>query len=121
MSALVLKLKEQPPQRCDLSPLTPDRLAAEPGAIERLDIRTTRQPLFVGDIFSVAPGDPTDIVLEGGSERFDNLGAGMSQCRIRVAGDLGQKVGRNMKGGEILVRGSVGRLAGSGMSGGRLK
>ena len=45
MSALVLTLKEQPPQRCDLSPLTPERLAADAGAIERLDIRTTRRPL----------------------------------------------------------------------------
>jgi formylmethanofuran dehydrogenase subunit C len=121
MSALVLTLKEPPPQRCDLSVLTPDRLAAEPGAIERLEIRMTREPLFVGDVFFVTPGDPTDIVLEGGSERFDNLGAGMSQGRVRVTGDLGQRAGCNMSGGEILVSGCVGRLAGSGMSGGRLE
>lgn len=121
MSALVLTLKEQPPQRCDLSPLTPDRLATESGAIERLDIRTTRQPLFVGDIFSVKQGDPGDMVFEGGSERFDNVGAGMSQGRIRVSGNLGQKAGHGMKGGEIFASGSVGRLAGSGMSGGRLE
>jgi formylmethanofuran dehydrogenase subunit C len=121
MSALVLRLKEQPPQRCDLSPLTPDRLAAEPGPIERLDIRTARRPLRVGDVFSVTPGDSTDIRIEGGSDRFDNLGAGMTLGRIRVTGDLGQRTGRGMSGGEILVDGSAGRLAGSGMSGGRLE
>jgi formylmethanofuran dehydrogenase subunit C len=120
MSALVLTLRERPPQRCDLSALTPDRLANET-AIERIDIRTTRTPLCVGDVFSVTPGDPTDIVFEGGSERFDSLGAGMSLGSIRVTGDLGQRVGRGMKGGAITVSGSVGRLAGSGMSGGRLE
>jgi formylmethanofuran dehydrogenase subunit C len=121
MSALVLTLKEHPPQRCDLSPLSPDRLAAEPGAIERLDIRTSRQPLLVGDIFTVTPGDPSDIVFEGGSERFDNLGTGMSQGRIRVTGDLGERTGHGMSGGELSVSGNVGHLAGSGMTGGKIE
>jgi formylmethanofuran dehydrogenase subunit C len=121
MSALVLTLKQPPPHRCDLSSLTPDRLAAGPGTIERVDIRTTRQPLFIGDVFSVRPGDAENIVIEGGSERFDNLGAGMNQGSVRVTGDLGQKAGRGMKGGTISVTGSVGRLAGSGMSAGRLE
>jgi formylmethanofuran dehydrogenase subunit C len=121
MSALVFSLKEQPPQRCDLSSLTPDRLAKTDGAIEQLDIRTTRTPLFVGDVFSVTPGDASEIVFEGGSERFDNLGAGMTGGRIQVTGDLGQRAGRGMSGGAIVVSGSVGRLAGSGMSGGRLE
>lgn len=121
MSALILRLKEQPPQRCDLSALTPDRLARSDGPMERLDIRTTRTPLAVGDIFSVTPGDAAEIVFEGGSERFDNLGAGMTGGRIRVTGDLGQRAGRGMSGGAISVLGSVGRLAGSGMSGGRLE
>jgi formylmethanofuran dehydrogenase subunit C len=121
MSALVLTLREQPPQRCDLSSLTPNRLPKESGEIERLEIRTTREQLFVGDLFSVRPGDAADLVVEGGSERFDNLGAGMTQGHIRVNGDLGQRAARNMSGGKISVTGSVGRLAGSGMSGGRLE
>src|SRR5262245_47492482 len=118
MSALVLTMTQKPPQRCDLSPLTPDRLAADAGDIERIDIRTTREPLRVGDIFSVRAGDPESIIIEGGSERFDNLGAGMSRGEVRVTGDLGQHVGRGMKGGRLSVEGNVGRLAGSGMSAG---
>jgi formylmethanofuran dehydrogenase subunit C len=121
MSALVLTLKEAPPQRCDLSPLTPDRLATEQEPIERLDIRTTREPLLVGDVFKVTPGDPAEIVFEGGSERFDNLGFRMGSGRIRVVGDLGQQAGRDMSGGAILAEGSVGRLAGAGMRGGRVE
>jgi formylmethanofuran dehydrogenase subunit C len=120
MSALVLRLREPPPQRCDLSPLIQGRLAAADGPIERLEIHTTRERLCIGDIFDVMPGDAAHIRLEGGSERFDNLGAGMTGGRIHVAGDLGQRAGRGMSGGEILVEGSVGRLAGSGMSGGRI-
>ncbi|MGH6925021.1 MAG: formylmethanofuran dehydrogenase subunit C, partial [Propylenella sp.] len=103
MSALVLRLRAPPPQRCDLSPLTPDRLAAVDCAIERLAINTTREQLRVGDLFDVMPGDAADIQIDGGSERFDHLGTGMSGGRIRVAGDLGQQAGRGMSGGEILV------------------
>jgi formylmethanofuran dehydrogenase subunit C len=120
MSALVLRLREPPPQRCDLSPLTPDRLAQPAGAIERLEIHTTKERLRVGDLFDVTPGDAADIQIDGGSERLDHLGTGMTGGRIRVAGDLGQQAGRGMSGGEILVGGRVGRLAGSGMSGGRI-
>lgn len=120
MSALVLTLKEAPSQRCDLSPLTPDRLAAAEG-IEQIEIGTTRRRLCVGDLFGITPGDPLDIRFEGGSERFDNLGTGMSRGSISVTGDLGQQVGRAMAGGSIAVSGSVGRLAGSGMAGGRLE
>jgi formylmethanofuran dehydrogenase subunit C len=120
MSALVLKLKEAPPQRCDLSCLTPEKLAAAGEPVERLAINTTRRKLRIGDIFSVTPGDPAEIVLEGGSERFDHLGAGMKAGRIRITGDVGQRAGRAMSGGELLVEGRAGRLVGSGMSGGRI-
>src|SRR4051812_16137686 len=110
MSALVLKLKEAPPQRCDLSCLTPEKLAAAGESVERLAINTTRHKLFIGDIFAVTPADPIDIVIEGGSERFDNVAAGMTSGRIRVTGDVGQQAGRGMSGGELMVEGSAGRL-----------
>lgn len=119
MSALVLTLKEQPPQRCDLSPLTPDRLAAADD-IPRIEIQTTRRRLCAGDIFGVSGDDASDIHFEGGSERFDLIGAGMSHGRVAVTGDVGQQLGRLMRGGIITVTGDAGRLAGSGMSGGRI-
>jgi formylmethanofuran dehydrogenase subunit C len=120
MSALVLKLREPPPQRCDLSQLISETSSPDAGTLERLDIRTTRQQLSLGDIFTVTPGDPSDIVIEGGAERLDNVGEGMKEGRIRVIGDVGQRAGRGMSGGAILIEGSAGRLAGSGMSGGRI-
>ncbi len=121
MSALVLRLKEPPPQRCDLSGLTAEKLAAANETVERLPINTTRGELLIGDIFAVTPGDSAEIVVEGGSERFDHLGAGMKAGRIRVTGDVGQQAGRGMSGGEFTVEGNAGRLAGSGMSGGRIE
>jgi len=121
MSGLTLRLREQPPQRCDLSALTPDRLAKVDGPVERIEIQTTRERLCVGDLLAVEPGDADDIRLEGGSERFDYVGSGMSRGRITVVGDLGQQAGRGMSGGSISVEGNVSRLAGSAMSGGRLE
>lgn len=121
MSALGLRLKEPPPQRCDLSCLTPEKLAAAGQPVERLAINTTRRKLLIGDIFAVTPGDPAEIVVEGGSERFDRLGADMQAGRIRITGDVGQQAGRGMSGGELIVEGSAGRLVGSGISGGRIE
>jgi formylmethanofuran dehydrogenase subunit C len=121
VSALTLTLKEAPQQRCDLSALSPDRLATGDGSIERIEIHTTKRRLTVGDLFKVRVGDPENICIEGGSERFDFLGAGMLRGRIEVLGDVGQQVGRGMKGGTILVGGNAGRLAGSAMRDGRLE
>lgn len=120
MSALTFTLKEPPPQRCDLSPLVPEKLAAADD-VERIEIQTTRQRLCVGDVFSVAPGDRDDIRFEGGSERFDGIGTGLKTGRLQVTGNAGQLLGRGMTGGKIVVSGNVGRLAGSGMAGGRLE
>jgi formylmethanofuran dehydrogenase subunit C len=122
MSGLVFELKEPPPERCDLSPLIPERLAGEAAAaVERIEIQTTRRKLCVGDVFIISPTEAEEIRFEGGSERFDYVGVGMSAGRIAVTGELGQQAGGAMRGGEIAVSGSVGRLAGSGMAGGRIE
>jgi formylmethanofuran dehydrogenase subunit C len=121
VSAFTFTLREKPPQRCDLSGLTPERIAGSPADVGRIEIQTTRERLCVGDVFALAPGDPADLRFEGGSERLDNLGAGLGGGRIVVSGDVGQQVGRGMSGGTIVVSGNAGRLAGSGMSGGRIE
>jgi formylmethanofuran dehydrogenase subunit C len=121
VSALTFTCKEAPPQRCDLSPLTPDRLATLTTRIEDIEIHTTKRRLCVGDIFAVSGDDPTDIRFEGGSERFDGIATDMSRGRIEVVGDVGQLLGRAMTGGTIAVGGGAGRLAGSGMAGGRIE
>jgi formylmethanofuran dehydrogenase subunit C len=119
---LVLTLKAQPPQRLDLSPLVPHLLEAKTAKeIPQINLGTTKEPAKVGDIFRVRSGSVDDIRFEGGSERFDNLGAGSATGRIVLDGDAGTNAGRKLAGGEVIVTGHVGPYAGSGIESGRLE
>lgn len=119
---LRLRLRGAPDQRLDLSPLVPHRLAGlaerEIGAIA---IHTTRQRLTVGDVFAITSGSAEEIVVEGGSARFDNLGAGLGGGSLVVEGDVGNKAGRGMTAGTLTIRGGAGHWAGSAMTGGTLE
>ena len=122
MSALVFALKERPPQRLDLSPLTPERLAGlDESGIARIELQTTREEIRVGDVFRLTGNDAGDIRFEGGSDRFDRVGEGMAAGEIHVDGDVGTEAGRAMRGGRIRIGGSAGPLAGSAMRGGRIE
>jgi formylmethanofuran dehydrogenase subunit C len=122
MTELRLVLRGEPDQRLDLSVLTPDRLAGldEP-AIGSLLLHTTRRRVTVGDMFRIQYGDPAEIVIEGGSERFDRVGEGMRAGTLTVLGDTGQQTGRLMAGGRLTVRGNTGGWAASGLRGGMLE
>lgn len=122
MSALTFKLRAEPPERLDLSPLIPARLAG----MDRRDIESTRlgqskRAATVKDVFEIAGDDAGEIVLEGGSSRFDRVAAGMEDGLVRVIGDAGAQAGRGMTGGRLVVGGDAGPHAGSGMRGGRLE
>ena len=122
MTALRFVQRAEPGQRLDLSPLTPDRLAGlETAAIEAIALHTTRQAVTVGDMFRVHPGDAGSVVIEGGSARFDRVGAAMSQGSLLVEGDAGQQAGRLMTGGRLTIRGHAGVRAASGLQGGVLE
>ena len=122
MTPLTFTLRERPEVRLDLSALTAERLAPySRSEWLRLPLSTGRRPVVVGDIFDVAGTDVADIVFEGGDSRLDLIGAGMATGRMRVAGNAGWRVGRQMRGGTLLIDGSAGLQAGSGMTGGRLE
>lgn len=122
MSRFTFKLRMAPPQRVDLSALTPATLTGKTAAeISALEIGTTRVSLKVGDLFDLKHGDLDEIVFEGGAERFDRVGAGLRSGAVRVVGDVGVEVGRGMTGGVVSVEGAAGAFAGSGMRGGSLK
>lgn len=119
MSALVFVSRGHPPERLDLSPLTPDRLDGLTVAeIERLPAGTSRKGLFVGDQFAVTGSDVSDIRFEGVDGRSDGIGSGMTGGRITVDGRAGAYLGLGMVGGLIDLRGDAGPYAGSGMTGG---
>lgn len=122
MSALTLILRFPPPQRVDLSALTPARLAGKSLAeIAALPIHTTRAPLLVGDLFALKDGERGTIVFEGGGERLDRIGAGLDAGAIRVIGAVGVEAGRGMSGGALTIEGHAGAYAGSGLRGGVLR
>jgi formylmethanofuran dehydrogenase subunit C len=119
---LTFTLRETPPERLDLSPLTPEGLAGlTAGEIAAIPLGRSRRALAVGDVFRVSGADAGNIVFAGGSSRFEGVGTGMAQGSIRVAGDVGAVAGRKMRGGRLLIEGSAGPHAGSCMRGGRLE
>jgi formylmethanofuran dehydrogenase subunit C len=119
MSSVRLTRRAEPPVRVDLSALRPEALAGmDAAAIERLSLGSVRAPLAVGELFRVQAGDAPALVIEGGSSRFDALGAGMTAGSLVLEGDAGCFLGRGMHGGRLAVRGSVGAFAASGLRGG---
>jgi formylmethanofuran dehydrogenase subunit C len=122
VKALTFTLVAEPPERLDLSPLTPERLAgrAKPD-IAKIRLGQSKRASTVGDIFRFAGGDGKAIVFDGGSGRFDRVADGMTEGTIRVIGDVGAQLGRNMRGGTLIVEGRAGPHAGSGMRGGRVE
>ena len=122
MTAMTFTLVENPPERLDLSPLTPEKLAGMGRRdIEKTRLGTSKRASTVADLFRISGDDAENIVYEGGSDRLDRIAAGLSGGSVRVAGDVGAQAGRNMRGGNLLVEGSAGPHAGSGMRGGRLE
>jgi formylmethanofuran dehydrogenase subunit C len=114
-------LKADPDQRLDLSPLIPRALGSvDVAAIERIPLNTTRVPVRVGDVFRVRDGDAAEIVIEGGSSRFDCVGQGMAEGQVVVEGAVGVQAGRRMTGGRLEIRGDAGHWAASGMRGGEI-
>jgi formylmethanofuran dehydrogenase subunit C len=119
---LTFTLRETPPERLDLSPLTPERLAGmSPREIGEIRLGRSRRALTVGDVFRVSGKEADSVVLEGGSSRFDGVGTGMTAGTLVVTGDVGARAGRAMRGGRLLIEGSAGPHAGSGMRGGWLE
>lgn len=122
MSALLLRLKQMPPQRVDVSALTPDRLAGRPIAeIARIELGLGRRRVAVADLFEVQGSDAADLRFEGNCGRLDRIGAGMSHGRITVAGDAGDYLALGMAGGAVEVAGDCGSHAACELRGGFLR
>jgi formylmethanofuran dehydrogenase subunit C len=122
VSALTFTLVQEPPERLDLSPLTPQRLAGlDRSRIEKIRLGQSKRASTVGDVFRVGGSEAQSVVFEGGSSRFDGVAAGMTEGTVRVVGDAGAQAGRAMRGGTLTVEGDAGPHAGSAMRGGRVE
>jgi formylmethanofuran dehydrogenase subunit C len=122
VKALTFTLLSEPPERLDLSSLTPEKLAGvAKQEIEKIRIGLSRRGSVVGDIFRVSGKDAQHIVFEGGSTRFDGVASELTTGFVTVDGDVGAQAGRAMRGGSLIVRGSAGLHAGSCMREGRVE
>jgi formylmethanofuran dehydrogenase subunit C len=121
LKPLVFTLRQQPPERLDLSELVPHRLAGRSGSeIVGIELQTTGHKVTVGDVFRVRMGGVDQIRIEGACQRLDRIGRNVSGGEIVVEGDAGTEAGRAMTGGRLIINGSVGPLAASGMKGGSI-
>ena len=115
----VLTLREAPPERLDLLHVNPLSLSGlSQSEAERLPVGTGRRGLTLGDCFTVRLDGSDTLVIEGGHERLDRVGAALSAGTIRVEGDVGQRLGAGMAAGNLTVTGHAGPFAGSGATGG---
>ena len=122
MKPLVLTLRTNPDERLDLSALVPHRLSGRTAdEIARLELQTGRQRVTVGDIFRVRGGDSRYVRIEGGTDRFDQVGQDMTDGEIVVEGEVGSQAGRSMAGGRLVINGDAGGWAASGMRGGHIE
>lgn len=117
----VLTLRQAPPERLDLAGLTPARLAGLSEAeAARLPVGTSRHGVALGDCFALQRRDGETLRIEGGSDRLDHVGAGLTTGLIEVEGDVGQRLGAGMTGGTIRVSGAAGPIAGTAAKGGTI-
>jgi formylmethanofuran dehydrogenase subunit C len=122
MSSMRFELRAPPDMRLDLSPLIPERLAGlDQGAIEHIELGTTRTSRRVGDVFRVHMAECERVAIEGGSPRFGWVGAGMKNGELVLDGEAGLYAGRQMTGGRLHIRGRVGGWAASGLRDGYLE
>lgn len=123
--ALLLRLRpastaSAAPLSIDLSGIVPERLCGLAAAeVARLPIRIDGHAAPLEDAFAMS-GDCADGVIEcrGDFSRVHQVGAGMSQGRIAVVGDVGRHAAAGMTGGVFAVAGNAGDWLAAGMTGG---
>lgn len=116
-----LKLRAEPPERIDLSAINPLALSKVSEAeASKLPVGTSRRGVTLGDLFAITLDGSDSLRIEGGSSRFDRVGAALAQGSIHVEGDVGQRLGEGMAGGALTVSGSAGPYAAAAATGGTI-
>lgn len=121
--SVTLRQIQTPDQRLDLRGITPDRLgnmAAQD--IERLPLSVGNRRYPLREMFDVVVSDDGDttVRLHTMDHRVDHVGSGMQGGRLRVYGDVGDRVATGMLEGNVTIEGDAGAFCGSGIRGGRL-
>ncbi|MEQ8823962.1 MAG: formylmethanofuran dehydrogenase subunit C [Filomicrobium sp.] len=120
MSTLKLALRAEPPQRANLSQLSPGVIGSlSVSEIEKLVLVDSTSPVRVGDCFAVSGEAGGALHIEGGSQRLDYVGAG-NTGEVVVDGDVGSYAGRQMRSGSLEIRGNAGSALASNLRGGKI-
>jgi len=121
MTTLRLTLRERPPHRVDLSPLTADHLTGKsPDEVAAIELACGNRKVRVDSLFTLAGNFVSELEFHGSCERLDRIGEGMGHGRVVVHGDTGAYLGAGMTGGSLVVHGNTGAYTATGMRGGRI-
>ena len=125
MPHLTLTLKTTPNFKLNCSKLTPNNLAGlSIEKIAKLKLGNSKNSPQVSDFFDISEGDVNHIIFKNNQSndmtQLDFIGANMSQGKITVCGDAGDRLGDKMRRGVILVEGNVGNYTASRMVAGTI-
>ena len=119
MSTVLLTLHTQPKVPLEAEVISTTSLSGlSQSGIEHLRVMHGNEKACVGDFFKVTGKGNSQIHLEGDLSNIKMIGAGMSDGKITIDGDVGMHLGVGMSGGEIIVNGNAGDWVGPEMSGG---
>lgn len=121
MSTLTLTLRTDriPLGRISLANIVPSTVSGKSANdITQLTVSAGAQSVTLGDLFSISGEAGDTIVIAGGSDKLDDVGAGMKSGAIIVEGDIGGYGGRRMSGGRLEVKGNAGPYLASRLSDG---
>ncbi len=121
MSITLLQLHTQPEVPLEAEAISPAILSGlSESGIEHQQVMHGNVIAKIGDFFKITGKGNPNLHLEGDMSNVKMIGAGMSQGKITIEGDVGMHVGIGMSGGEILVKGNASDWVGPEMSGGRI-
>jgi formylmethanofuran dehydrogenase subunit C len=120
--SITLTLQTTPAVPLEAEVISPDRLAGLSQAeIAALPVQYGNQKAALGDFFRVSGAGNGEIRVEGDLSRVKLIGAGMTQGRMVISGNVGMHLGAGMRGGQMVVEGNASDWAGAEMVGGRLE
>ncbi|MDP1646256.1 MAG: formylmethanofuran dehydrogenase subunit C [Thiobacillus sp.] len=119
---ITLTLRTAPDGRVDMTGVLPETLAGRAASdITAQFLRVDGNPVALGDLFEVAPGEGDVLVIRTDCDRLDCLGKGMTAGTLRVEGLAGHYVGQDLRGGKLEIQGDAGDYVANGMKGGLLR
>ncbi len=119
MSAIILRLKQQPTVPLEAESISADVVAGlGHDAIRALPVFLGKRQLRLDEFFDVAGEHSDELEIRGDTGRVKWIGRGMSRGRLTIVGNAGMHLGAYMKGGAIEVRGNTSDWVGAEMTAG---